>query len=77
MNERAMQTKNKGEKDRQALATRMREAVYNELTREDGRAEEEIFDGRGDMLPDDVREAWASGESDLDFERWVKKEEVT
>jgi|SRR5215510_3768649 len=102
-----------GEKIRMELAARMREAIYNELTREDDRREEEIFDGRGDLhvllgaIADlaealivkaawsaggcdwrgmvdevsgellDVREVWASGESDLAFEPWVKEGEVT
>ena len=35
------------EKDRYALARRMYGAIVQELTREDDRAEEEIFDGRG------------------------------
>jgi hypothetical protein len=46
MNEKTM-TKRADEKDRDALATRMREAIYDELTRDDDRAEEEIFSGRG------------------------------
>ena len=35
------------EKDRAALARRMYDAIVDELIREDDRAEEEIFDGRG------------------------------
>jgi hypothetical protein len=36
-----------------------------------------ISQGLEDEIPNDVCEVWASGESDLDFEPWVKKEEVT
>src|SRR5262245_54513910 len=47
---KAMQTAvTEGEKIRIDLATRMREAVYTELTREDGRVVEKIFDGKGDL----------------------------
>jgi hypothetical protein len=35
------------EKDREALARRMRDAIEYELTREDDRVVEEIFRGRG------------------------------
>jgi hypothetical protein len=35
------------EKDREALARRMYDAIVDELVREDDRAVEEIFDGRG------------------------------
>ena len=35
-----------------------------------------ISQGLEDEIPDDVCEAWASGESGLDFEPWVKEEEV-
>jgi hypothetical protein len=48
MKEQAMTTIMTEEKDRVALATRMREAIYDELTREDDRSIEEIFAGRGD-----------------------------
>jgi hypothetical protein len=36
-----------------------------------------ISQGLEDEIPDDVCEAWASGESDLNFEPWVKEEKVT
>jgi hypothetical protein len=36
-----------------------------------------ISQGLEDEIPDDVCAAWASGESGLDFEPWIKEEEVT
>jgi hypothetical protein len=47
MKEQAMTSIMTEEKNRVALATRMREAIFDELTREDDRAVEEIFYGRG------------------------------
>ena len=38
----------KDEHDREELATKMRKAIYAELTREDDRVIEDIFKGRGD-----------------------------
>jgi hypothetical protein len=48
MKEQAMTTMiTTEEKDREALARRMYDAIVDELVREDDRAVEEIFDGRG------------------------------